>query len=115
MNRTYSRGGQDDDLLTAMRRTCLFSHLSDRDARRVAQLMEPVPFKPGDRLGAAESEPTQALYIITKGRVVRRRAGRQVDESVLGMGDLVEPYRKRQGRSRAAPSDGNESLSLIHI
>ena len=65
----------EDALLEGMRRTCMFSHLSERDLWRVAQLMEPVPFQPGDRLGAAESEPTQALYVVTKGRVVRRRNG----------------------------------------
>ena len=100
----------EDALLEGMRRTCMFSHLSERDLWRVAQLMEPVPFQPGDRLGAAESEPTQALYVVTKGRVVRRRHGRLVDESGFGMGDLEKPYGGRK-KPRAQPNDGLASMN----
>lgn len=57
-----------------------------------------------DRLGAAEGDPTQALFVIQRGRVERRRAGHVVDESALGMGDLP-----------ATPSDGLDDMDDHHL
>ena len=81
-----------------------------RDARRVAQLMQPVPFEPGDRLGATETEPTQALYVITRGRAVRRRAGhRVISDGGHGIGDVSQSHRLKV-QARAQPSDGLDSM-----
>jgi len=103
-------------LARTMRRTCLFSHLDEADLRAVSNAMDRVPFKAGDRLGAAEGDPTQALYVITRGKVERRRGfglrSRVVDETLHGMGDLPDPEKAEKAESdKGSPSLGVETAS----
>mmetsp|Transcript_1456 Transcript_1456/g.5201 ORF Transcript_1456/g.5201 Transcript_1456/m.5201 type:complete len:541 (+) Transcript_1456:121-1743(+) len=78
----------------ALQMTCLFQHVSPAALETVTGRMEEVRFKPGQRLGAAQGEPQDALYVVTEGKVQRERRiprssdRRQiVDESAHGMGD----------------------------
>ena len=95
------------DLSLKMRRTCLFSHLNNNDMRRVTSSMDRISFRRGEQLGAAEGEPTKAIYVIVKGKVERRRAGYVVDTQTIENLPIDSP-------SWSAHSFGRKDKRLRH-
>lgn len=92
--------------------TCLFQNVDPRAVAKVAGRMERVPFRPGERLGALQDEPQTAMYVVTRGSVVRERreatAKLRVDEGPRGMGDVPD-----FAVAVAGGPDGSATVSVV--
>lgn len=69
-------GNEEDDkkLRRALRRSCIFTSLSNEQLERVIKRMTRIKFSPGDVL-ERQGDRTKGVHVISSGSVVRRRKG----------------------------------------
>jgi len=79
----------------------IFSHATIEELGRVAALTEEVHFEPGETI-YREGEPTDAIYLILKGRVV-----------VEGNGQLVREIGEKQAFGTVAALDRNPAVHTV--
>ena len=79
----------------------IFSHATIEELGRVAALTEEVHFEPGETI-YREGEPTDAIYLILKGRV-----------AVEGNGRLVREIGEKQAFGTVAALDRNPAVHTV--
>ena len=79
----------------------IFSHATVEELGRVAALTEEVHFEPGETI-YREGEPTDAIYLILKGRV-----------AVEGNGRLVREIGEKQAFGTVAALDRNPAVHTV--
>jgi CRP/FNR family transcriptional regulator, cyclic AMP receptor protein len=79
----------------------IFSHATIEELGRVAALTEEVHFEPGETI-YREGEPTDAIYLILKGRV-----------AVEGNGQLVREIGEKQAFGTVAALDRNPAVHTV--
>ncbi|KAL9185438.1 hypothetical protein ACHAXT_003215 [Thalassiosira profunda] len=114
------------DLLSALRRTSLFQHVSPEDLFRVALETDRVAFQPGDVLGPKEGEPQDALFVVTSGRLVRKTGqGKRLQEGSEDVRQLspdeaeeITQSQETANKGKAGPDAGSsseESLNTVGV
>jgi CRP/FNR family transcriptional regulator, cyclic AMP receptor protein len=90
----------------------LFSGLSKRHLRRIADLTEAVAFPAGATI-ATEGEPGDTFYVITEGRARVRRGGRTVAR--LGVDDFFGEVSLIDGGPRTASVEAQEDIRALAL